>query len=290
MGHLSATPRSTTLEAAAAARTEEPAGAPAPAQLTPGQQAAMARRLAQLNNALGEPDFNLTIAPAASNASEFGTPTPANNTMPANTPSRAKIAAIALLLGTGLALALTQAARAPSLPLADIQSKASAPRGAILAPATPAAPIAVAPPVTESAPNTTAPAPESAPAAAAATPPEDAIRTTLENWRQAWATRDVAGYLAQYGEGFTPADGAKRSDWVAARTKKLSTGAPITLALQGVTLEPMGDTRFKVSFLQDYAAGSYSEIARPKTLEFAQENGEWKIVAERQESAKPAGR
>jgi hypothetical protein len=44
----------------------------------------------------------------------------------------------------------------------------------------------------------------------------------------------------------------------------------------------MNDQRVRLAFLQDYAAGSYREVARPKVLELVREGPIWRIVSERQ--------
>ena len=109
------------------------------------------------------------------------------------------------------------------------------------------------------------------------------VSDLLESWRSAWAQRDVAAYLDFYSPDFAPADGSPRDAWVAARTKKLSAGAPITLQMNQLALEQVDGDHFKATFLQDYAAGSYRETARPKTLLIARQNGNWRITREWQE-------
>ncbi|MBL8428463.1 MAG: hypothetical protein JNJ95_01040 [Dechloromonas sp.] len=106
------------------------------------------------------------------------------------------------------------------------------------------------------------------------------IGELLEDWRKAWAYRDIPGYLKTYGQQFSPADGKPRDSWVAARTKKLSTGAPIELQIRELGIERVNADQFRATFLQDYASGNYREMARTKTLMIAREHGEWKIIRE----------
>lgn len=105
----------------------------------------------------------------------------------------------------------------------------------------------------------------------------------LESWRQAWQAKDIPAYLAAYGAAFRPVDGSSRETWVSARTKKLSTNAAIEVLLSDITLERIEDNLFRVSFLQSYASGNYRESSRSKTLLIVRENGHWKIISEQQD-------
>ena len=102
----------------------------------------------------------------------------------------------------------------------------------------------------------------------------------LAEWRNAWMQRDIAGYLNTYSQEFTPTDGNSRDTWVAARTKKLSAGAPIDIQIRELGIERLNAEQLKATFLQDYASGNYREMARTKVLLIARENGGWKITRE----------
>lgn len=112
---------------------------------------------------------------------------------------------------------------------------------------------------------------------------ETQIENMLESWLQAWRDRDIAAYLGAYGSEFMPADGSSHSSWVAARTKKLSAAAAIDVQIRDVSITRKTPDLFKVSFRQDYAAGSYREAGRAKTLLVARADGQWKIVREMQD-------
>lgn len=214
-------------------------------------QLAMARRLDQLQAALGEPE--LTPEQAA---------TP--GTMP--TPSGHGFGAITLLL-TALLSAMLGAG---VMGLANNQH----------------APAVTTQPVTVHPIETQLPAVISARASIAAAPKipdEQQVGQLVEEWRSAWQSRDIGGYLKAYGTGFSPSDGNSREAWVTARQKKLATGAAINLKINDLKIERVDQRQFKTSFRQDYASGSYREIARPKTLLIVREGDEWKIVRESQE-------
>jgi ketosteroid isomerase-like protein len=210
---------------------------------TASQQLAMARRLEQLNAALGHAETRPEPTVAA--------PPPATASRRGVKASTVIVTAVVLAIAGGALMSLTATHDPlPNSPVAMLP---------VAAPA--AALIAAKPAISE----------------------QKRVSDLLESWRSAWAQRDVAAYLDFYSPDFAPADGSPRDAWVAARTKKLSAGAPITLQLNQLALEQVDGDHFKATFLQDYAAGSYRETARPKTLLIARQNGNWRITREWQE-------
>jgi ketosteroid isomerase-like protein len=223
-----------------------------------GHQQAMAKRLAQLQTAMGANDADATAA------------APAPSTQPAATPG---IGLSACLLTSLISAALGATAMWLLLPghspsMAPMAAENNA-RFSVAAPAA-IAPQAATPPAA-AAPSASLPKDESL------------VEQRIEDWRQAWGKHDVAGYLGAYSESFTPADGGSRADWVVARSKKVGSKAAIEVAINDLALERQGPDRFKVSFRQDYASGSYREVGRSKTLLLAHEEGGWKIVREQQD-------
>ena len=219
----------------------------------------MARRLEQLHTALGEPEASPAIA-----ADIKKRPAAIASEKPFGTGSLITTAMISALFGAGLMwLSLphgpTPGTRAPAV---------------LSLPAPPVAAPAI---------------PEAALPASATTVISDKARVgeLLEAWRNAWAQRDIAAYLNAYSQQFTAVDGSPRDTWVAARTKKLSAGAPIDIQVRELGIERLNADQFKATFLQDYASGSYREMARTKVLLISRENGEWKITKEWMAENKP---
>jgi hypothetical protein len=123
----------------------------------------------------------------------------------------------------------------------------------------------------------TAPEPPKAPEA----PLADQVASAVETWRQDWAARNMMAYLDHYSEAFTPADGVSRGDWIASRYRNVGGRTSIEVQIKELQVIPLGDDRVRVGFLQDYAAGSYRETARPKTLELVRGPDDcWRIVGE----------
>jgi len=119
--------------------------------------------------------------------------------------------------------------------------------------------------------------------AATASPTTEAVlKERLESWRLAWASRDVDTYLAHYSSGFVPANGLTRAAWATARQRIISSRPEIVLSVSKVDIQPIAHDRWQALFLQDYASAGHVEKDAPKTLDWVDEDGVWRIVAERQ--------
>ncbi|MGQ2981213.1 MAG: TolC family outer membrane protein, partial [Polaromonas sp.] len=87
-----------------------------------------------------------------------------------------------------------------------------------------------------------APAPVSAApvSAAPASSPDDAnyseVRQALQNWRAAWASRDVDAYLQFYAPNFVPPTGGDRDSWKERRKTALSRASDITVEIADLTV------------------------------------------------------
>jgi ketosteroid isomerase-like protein len=167
--------------------------------------------------------------------------------------------------GEGHAVAATKLALAsPALPSAAPAAAKSAAPVATAAASAVAAPAAAAPVAT----------------VAAVTPELDNARATIESWARAWSERDVSGYLAHYGEGFTPDRGASRSAWEKNRRQMIERRRSITVSIAKLRLEQVSDHRIVAHYVQDYTADTYRETGTPKRLVLERESTGWRIVAE----------
>lgn len=106
------------------------------------------------------------------------------------------------------------------------------------------------------------------------------VRALVEHWRQAWSARDVDEYLASYGADFVPDNGMTRAQWEAARRNAILGKSRIEVQIKDLKVGQVERDRLEVAFLQDYAAGAYREIARPKTLSLTRQDGRWTIARE----------
>lgn len=149
-------------------------------------------------------------------------------------------------------------------------------------PAPPPRPAASAPAPAAAAPVVTASEPVSAPAASAssATPVDSAgINTALNAWARAWSARDVAGYLATYAPDFVPEGGLSRAAWEQQRRDRITRPTRISVRALNPEVVAVGDTRVRVSFVQEYQSDTFSDQVN-KVLEFKSTASGWKIVRE----------
>lgn len=221
------------------------------------QERAMARRLAQLHAALGEAE----ASPVKVAAIEKPQAT-ARDGKSLGMGSYILTSLLSALFGAGVMWLATHHEQTPVTPSPAIHVAVPAPIASV--PAVSAEP----PPITPAAPVLS---------------DEQRISELLEIWRRAWAQRDIGSYLNAYSQQFSPTDGSSRDAWIAARTKKLSAGAPIDIQIRDLAIERIEADLYKATFRQDYASGSYRETGRIKTLQIAREGGEWRIRQERLE-------
>ena len=115
--------------------------------------------------------------------------------------------------------------------------------------------------------------------------PEDRIRNAIEiavaAWAQAWSNRDVAGYLSQYASSFEPGNANLSLDaWKALRKTRLTTPKFIEVSVSNLDIAVFDSGVNLVTFVQDYRSDIFQERSL-KSLEFIEENGQWKIASER---------
>lgn len=108
----------------------------------------------------------------------------------------------------------------------------------------------------------------------------EAALAALDQWAAAWRSKDVDGYLAAYGDGFTPANGVTRDEWAKLRRQRISDKREIRLELHDVAVETEAADRVRVSFVQDYRADRFVERGITKSMVLALEKGGWRILAE----------
>ena len=51
--------------------------------------------------------------------------------------------------------------------------------------------------------------------------PENQISASVQAWAKAWASKDIAGYLATYAADFETPDGLTRTAWEAQRIERI---------------------------------------------------------------------
>ncbi len=249
---------------------------PPPAPAVPAQPAAQPQPKAQAPAAVPAPvqavsgRANLTVetaTPAVSVAQTPGT-NPAEAGVPPFVPGTVSRAAPDPAAAEPGKATAPEAPVATTVPLpaaaAPVVMASAAPQG--LAPAAPAMAGALAPPATAVA-ATAAPTP-------AAT--SSAILSALEEWRAAWARRDVDRYLSMYAADFTPPAGLTRAQWEEQRRLRLQRASFIVVKLIEPQIRVAGDSQATAVFTQVYESDALKESGR-KTLALVQADGRWRI-------------
>ena len=124
--------------------------------------------------------------------------------------------------------------------------------------------------------------PAATPAAAAAQTVKvnpDSITQVVQGWAAAWSAKEVDKYLGFYATEFAPEDGTSRQAWEAQRRSRISKPREIKVAVSDLKVEPVGNDRVQVTFVQDYASEVLSNRST-KVLELTQVAGQWRIRRE----------
>lgn len=134
----------------------------------------------------------------------------------------------------------------------------------------------VAPPSVEATPAAPAPAP--APVAEPAPPPDNSLALFLTGWRDAWAGRDVAAYLAYYHPDFK-GNMVSPAQWRSARQRIIGRAGQIELELGQPEIRREGADRAWLTFDQRYRSQALSDQGI-KQLQLRRIDGRWLIEQE----------
>ena len=106
---------------------------------------------------------------------------------------------------------------------------------------------------------------------------ENAIRT----WAAAWSKQDVPAYLARYASSFEPGNASLSLDgWKALRKTRLTTPRFIEVSISNLDIAIFDSGVHLATFVQNYKSDVFQERSL-KSLEFIEDNQEWKIASER---------
>lgn len=147
------------------------------------------------------------------------------------------------------------------------------------APSTPAvtAKAAPPPPPAQAAPTPAATAPKTAtptPTAGA----EKAVEAAVHSWAKAWSDRNMAAYLASYGDSFDTPGKQSRKAWEEDRRARIVGKSRIDVKLSNLSVSVQGD-KATAKFKQDYSADALNVSSR-KTLLLVKSGEHWVIVKE----------
>lgn len=108
---------------------------------------------------------------------------------------------------------------------------------------------------------------------------DQAISDAVNNWAQAWSSKDLDKYFASYSESFMPAKGQSRKDWDKTRRDRISKPSNINVDIANQTITMDDAESAKVTFKQSYKADG-KPIRTEKTLLLKKTNGSWLIEQE----------
>lgn len=123
----------------------------------------------------------------------------------------------------------------------------------------------------------TNPAPEQ-PAPVAAPDAKTEIRNQLAAWRDAWAGRDLANYLAAYAPGFKGRESSPEN-WQAGRKRIIGNAGTIELSIGRPEIEQQDADHATATFIQSYRSNNKTDSGT-KTLQFRRIDGRWLIEQE----------
>lgn len=164
-------------------------------------------------------------------------------------------------------------------PVAPVASKpAVAPTASIVTSTPGAAAITQAKPVAAAPTPTPTPAPV-APVAAKTDAGQEDVTKAINAWANAWARKDMRGYLGAYANDFNTPKGMARKAWEAERQDRIAgKSGKISVSVDEPQVTINGD-RATAKFRQHYKAGNL-DSSTTKTLVFVRSGGKWLIKEE----------
>jgi tetratricopeptide (TPR) repeat protein len=118
------------------------------------------------------------------------------------------------------------------------------------------------------------------PPAGSSRDPEEVLRS-VNQWVKAWASNDVAGYLAHYAPDFKTPKGQPRSDWEAQRKARIAKPRKIQVEIESPKVVFSDSGRVTVTFRQHYRSDVVKATSTTKTLVMVKAGDKWLIQQEK---------
>ena len=103
---------------------------------------------------------------------------------------------------------------------------------------------------------------------------EKPVKEFLEDWRKAWASKDIDAYMSFYGDDF-----ASRNAWQEHKEKIFEANNELILVFDNIKLNLAGRNSVRITFKQDYKSDTLSDTGM-KTLVIKGCPGSYKIISE----------
>ncbi len=244
---------------------------------------ALIKELISVNGAPTKKPGAAPGAGATSNASPAKPNTPNAPNATASSAASAKPAQAPQIASAAPAPAQAPAATPTQTPPTPVSASPPKP---VTPPPVVAAAAATPTPAPAAAPAPVAPAPAAKPTPASATAGDtgstaekSAVSDAVNSWAQAWASKDIAGYLSAYSKDFVTPGGQSRDQWEEDRKARILGKSSISIKLDDMEITIQGD-KATARFRQDYHADHLSANSR-KTLTLIHSQGKWLIQQER---------
>ncbi len=108
---------------------------------------------------------------------------------------------------------------------------------------------------------------------------DEALTAAVNDWAQAWSSKNLDKYFASYGSNFEPAKGENRKSWEAQRRERISKPSKINVDVSNLKITSVDSNNAKVRFKQSYRADG-KPIGTTKTLVMKKDGGNWFIEQE----------
>ncbi|MES2012478.1 MAG: tetratricopeptide repeat protein [Pseudomonadota bacterium] len=108
---------------------------------------------------------------------------------------------------------------------------------------------------------------------------DEALTSAVNNWSQAWASKNLEKYFASYGANFKPAKGESRKAWEEQRRERITRPSKINIELSNMNITSVDSNNAKVRFKQSYRADG-KPIRTTKTLLMKKAGSNWFIEQE----------
>ncbi|MCF6179185.1 MAG: protein kinase [Geopsychrobacter sp.] len=102
----------------------------------------------------------------------------------------------------------------------------------------------------------------------------------IEDWAQAWSSKDFERYFSYYSEKYRPEPGYSQEEWRSMRLARITRPQWIKVMLEDFNIRSFGEDHIQVKLKQSYSSNYYQDQIL-KSLNLIKEDGKWRIVTER---------
>lgn len=108
---------------------------------------------------------------------------------------------------------------------------------------------------------------------------DDALTSAVNDWAQAWSSKNLDKYFASYSMAFEPAKGESRKAWESQRRERITRPSKISVDISNIKITTVDNRNAKVRFKQSYRADG-KPISTTKTLVMKKDGSNWFIQQE----------